>query len=106
MLAILAIPGVCMLLLTNRNAYVSYPIVPIVLVLILSPCRRALCGLFGLFPLHTLYPLMKRWTYWPQAWLGLAMNWGFPVAWLSITGGTLSAIDVRVVVAFFLGTVW
>lgn len=25
---------------------------------------------------------MKRWTNWPQAWLGLAMNWGLPTAWL------------------------
>ena len=29
-----------------------------------------LCGLFGVFPLHALYPLMKRVTNWPQAWLG------------------------------------
>ena len=39
-------------------------------------------GTFGIFPLHTLYPLMKRVTMWPQAWLGLAMNWGLPTAWL------------------------
>jgi len=25
---------------------------------------------------------MKRVTHWPQAWLGLAINWGFIVAWL------------------------
>ncbi|KAJ7726984.1 UbiA prenyltransferase family-domain-containing protein [Mycena olivaceomarginata] len=43
-------------------------------------------GLIGVFPLHALYPLMKRWTWWPQAWLGLAMNWGFPVGWISVTG--------------------
>ena len=65
--------------------------------------RRALIGLIGVFPLHALYPLMKRWTYWPQAWLGLAMNWGFPVAWLSITHGSA---DLYVVISFFLGTVW
>ncbi|EJD42199.1 UbiA prenyltransferase [Auricularia subglabra TFB-10046 SS5] len=40
------------------------------------------CGAFGVFPLHAFYPLMKRWTNWPQAWLGLAMNWGLPTAWL------------------------
>jgi len=39
-------------------------------------------GTFGVFPLHALYPLMKRVTMWPQAWLGLAMNWGLPTAWL------------------------
>lgn len=41
-----------------------------------------LCGTFGVFPLHAFYPLMKRWTNWPQAWLGFAMNWGLPTAWL------------------------
>ncbi|CAK5271332.1 unnamed protein product [Mycena citricolor] len=58
-------------------------------------------GLIGLFPLHALYPLMKRWTYWPQAWLGLAMNWGYPTAWLAIT----STMDWPVVGTFFAGTV-
>ncbi|TFK45743.1 UbiA prenyltransferase [Heliocybe sulcata] len=45
-----------------------------------------LWGIIGVFPLHGLYPLMKRWTNWPQAWLGLAMNWGFTVAWTSELG--------------------
>ncbi|KZT05760.1 UbiA prenyltransferase [Laetiporus sulphureus 93-53] len=40
----------------------------------------ALCGCFGLFPLHALYPLTKRWTWWPQ---GL-VSWGLPTAWLSV----------------------
>lgn len=35
-----------------------------------DPAHSALYGLIGIFPLHALYPLMKRWTYWPQAWLG------------------------------------
>ncbi|KAI0716361.1 UbiA prenyltransferase family-domain-containing protein [Earliella scabrosa] len=43
-------------------------------------------AMVGVFPLHALYPLMKRWTWWPQAWLGLAFNWGIPVAWISVTG--------------------
>ena len=29
---------------------------------------------------------MKRITYWPQAWLGIAMNFGIVVAWVAITG--------------------
>ena len=23
-----------------------------------------------------IYPLLKRWTYWPQLWLGFIINWG------------------------------
>jgi len=46
-------------------------------------------GFFGVFPFHALYPLMKRWTHWPQAWLGFAMNWGFPTAWLCLCPDTV-----------------
>ncbi|KAI0043608.1 4-hydroxybenzoate polyprenyl transferase [Auriscalpium vulgare] len=31
-------------------------------------------GLMTIIPLPGIYPLMKRITYWPQAWLGIAMN--------------------------------
>ncbi len=31
------------------------------------------------------YPFMKRITWWPQAWLGLTFNWGFPMAVAAIT---------------------
>lgn len=32
-----------------------------------------------------IYPLMKRVTYWPQAVLGLAFNWGALVGWTAAT---------------------
>ncbi|NIA71215.1 4-hydroxybenzoate octaprenyltransferase [Pelagibius litoralis] len=32
------------------------------------------------------YPLMKRITYWPQAWLGLTFNWGALLGWTAVTG--------------------
>ncbi len=31
------------------------------------------------------YPFMKRFTYWPQAWLGLTFNWGALVGWAAVT---------------------
>ncbi|MEE2689273.1 MAG: 4-hydroxybenzoate octaprenyltransferase [Pseudomonadota bacterium] len=36
--------------------------------------------------LVALYPLMKRVTYWPQAWLGLTFNWGALVGWTAVVG--------------------
>ena len=33
-----------------------------------------------------VYPFMKRITYWPQAVLGLAFNWGALVGWTAIAG--------------------
>ncbi|KAL0060565.1 hypothetical protein AAF712_012623 [Marasmius tenuissimus] len=44
-------------------------------------------GLLGVFPLHFFYPLMKRVTYWPQAWLGLAVNYGLIIAYLTVSKG-------------------
>ncbi|KAH9980819.1 4-hydroxybenzoate polyprenyl transferase [Lactifluus volemus] len=41
-------------------------------------------GLITVFPLAGLYPLMKRLTYWPQAWLGVAMNSIALVAWSAL----------------------
>jgi 4-hydroxybenzoate polyprenyltransferase len=32
------------------------------------------------------YPFMKRFTWWPQAWLGLVFSWGALVGWSSVTG--------------------
>lgn len=37
--------------------------------------------------LVALYPLMKRITYWPQAFLGITFNWGVLVGWAAVTGG-------------------
>jgi len=35
--------------------------------------------------LVAIYPFMKRITYWPQAVLGLAFNWGVLVGWSAVT---------------------
>ncbi|MFS8110393.1 4-hydroxybenzoate octaprenyltransferase [Rhizobium jaguaris] len=37
-------------------------------------------------PLVFLYPFCKRFTYWPQAVLGAAFNWGMLMAWAEVTG--------------------
>lgn len=36
--------------------------------------------------LVTVYPLMKRITYWPQAVLGLTFNWGALLGWSAVAG--------------------
>ncbi|KAF9800157.1 hypothetical protein IEO21_10422 [Rhodonia placenta] len=58
-------------------------------------------GLIGLVFLDMPYPLTKRWTSWPQTFLGLAMTWGLPVSWVSIVG----QIDWDVIPILFLGSV-
>lgn len=39
----------------------------------------------ALVPLVIIYPLCKRFTYWPQAVLGAAFNWGMLMAWSDTT---------------------
>ncbi|XP_025107740.1 4-hydroxybenzoate polyprenyltransferase, mitochondrial-like isoform X2 [Pomacea canaliculata] len=34
-----------------------------------------------------LYPLAKRYTYWPQVVLGVTLNWGVLLAWSALRGG-------------------
>ena len=38
----------------------------------------------GSMPLAFTYPLMKRFTYWPQLFLGITFNYGLVLAWISI----------------------
>jgi len=37
------------------------------------------------------YPFMKRYTYFPQAWLGMAFGWGAVMAWAAETGSVLDS---------------
>ena len=38
----------------------------------------------GSMPLAFTYPLMKRYTYWPQLFLGITFNYGLILGWVSI----------------------
>lgn len=44
--------------------------------------------MFGIASLGlvAIYPFMKRFTYWPQIFLGLAFNWSALVGWAAVTG--------------------
>ncbi|MDQ6987466.1 MAG: 4-hydroxybenzoate octaprenyltransferase [Mariprofundaceae bacterium] len=41
---------------------------------------------FGAVFLAALYPFMKRYTHWPQAFLGAAFGWSIPMAFAAQTG--------------------
>jgi len=49
-----------------------------------------------------LYPFLKRFTHFPQAWLGMAFGWGAVMAWAAETG---SAFDSPVPWLLFLANV-
>ena len=47
------------------------------------------------------YPYMKRFTYWPQLFLGLTFNWGIIMGWSSITNSINFEIILLYVAAIF-----
>ncbi len=49
-----------------------------------------------------IYPFMKRFTYWPQAVLGLAFNWGALVGWTAVQG----RLDPPALVLYAAGLFW
>ena len=55
----------------------------------------------GSMPLAFTYPLMKRFTYWPQLFLGITFNYGLILGWTSING----EIDI-VPIIFYLGAIF
>ena len=59
-------------------------LVGLVVLLSLKPLAIAL-GVGSLL-LVAAYPFMKRFTWWPQAWLGLTFNWGALLGFAAATG--------------------
>lgn len=58
-------------------------------------------GVLALFPV-AIYPFAKRFTWWPQVFLGLAFNWGAMLAWTAHTG----ALQWPAVILYFAGISW
>jgi len=55
----------------------------------------------GSMPLAFTYPLMKRYTYWPQLFLGVTFNYGLILGWTSVTG------QINIVpIIFYLGAIF
>lgn len=57
---------------------------------------------FSSLGLAAIYPFMKRLTYWPQLFLGLAFNWGALVGWSAIH----SSLSWPPVLLYFGGVFW
>ncbi len=56
----------------------------------------------GSMPLAFTYPLMKRFTYWPQLFLGITFNYGLILGWTSIK----DQIDVLPLILYFGAIFW
>jgi len=56
----------------------------------------------GSMPLAFTYPLMKRFTYWPQLFLGITFNYGLILGWTAIYG----QIDIIPIIFYFGAIFW
>ena len=55
----------------------------------------------GSMPLAFTYPLMKRFIYWPQLFLGITFNYGLILGWTAIEG----QLDLAPII-FYLGAIF
>ena len=53
-------------------------------------------------PLAFTYPLMKRYTYWPQLFLGITFNYGLILGWTSVKG----EIDIIPIILYLGAIFW
>ena len=58
----------------------------------------AICSI----PLAFTYPLIKRFTYWPQLYLGITFNYGIILGWTSIN----PEIDIKPLIFYFGAIFW
>lgn len=58
-------------------------------------------GVLALLPV-AIYPFAKRFTWWPQVFLGLAFNWGALLAWTAHSG----RLEAPAVLLYLSGIAW
>ncbi|MEJ0063698.1 MAG: 4-hydroxybenzoate octaprenyltransferase [Alphaproteobacteria bacterium] len=80
-------------------AFLAFQALPAVMILAELPRLTIWLGMASL-PLIAIYPLMKRFTWWPQLVLGMIFNWGVLMGWAAATGSLSPAAY-----ALYLGAV-
>lgn len=71
------------------------------LVLVQFNLTTIIVGLASL-PFAAMYPFMKRITWWPQFFLGLAFNWGALVGWTALAG----SLEAPALFLYCAGVFW
>ena len=72
-------------------AALMFPAIPLTITL----------GLGSMF-LAFSYPFMKRFTYWPQLFLGITFNWGLLMGWSALLDG----LSLEIVIMYFSAIFW
>ncbi len=79
---------------------VAQALVALLILLTFPPMAIGL-GILALAPV-AIYPFAKRFTWWPQVFLGIAFNWGALLAWTAHTG----RLEWPAVILYLAGIAW
>ena len=74
----------------------------IALIVLLQFNKFTILLAIGSMPLAFSYPLMKRFTYWPQLFLGITFNYGLILGWTAIK----DQIDIVPIIFYFGAIFW
>lgn len=88
---------------TMREAviWMVFQMVAAFLLLLTFNAAAIALGVLALLPV-AIYPFAKRFTWWPQAFLGLAFNWGALLGWTAQTG----SLGWPAVILYAAGIAW
>ncbi|WP_353962931.1 4-hydroxybenzoate octaprenyltransferase [Mesobacterium hydrothermale] len=70
-------------------------------ILLTFPPMAIALGVISLLPV-AIYPFAKRFTWWPQVFLGIAFNWGALLAWTAHSG----SLGLPAVLLYLSGMAW
>ena len=70
-------------------------------ILLTFPLPAIAMGIAALIPV-AIYPFAKRFTWWPQVFLGLAFNWGALLFWVAVRG----TLEWPAVALYLAGIAW
>ena len=87
--------------LTGAFAFLFFCLMVGFAVLLQLPLKAIALGFFALIPI-AIYPLMKRITFWPQLFLGLAFNLSILIGWLCLMPGISVPAIIMYIAAVFL----
>ena len=92
---------------SGREALAVFAVLMLVAFALVLTLNRltVLLSVVGMF-LAASYPYLKRYTYLPQVYLGLAFGWGIPMAYAALTGGVPAIAWVLYVANVFWATAY
>ena len=85
----------------NRAIYISTILCVIAFFVLIQFNNFTIILALGSMPLAFIYPFMKRFTYWPQFFLGITFNYGLMLGWSSINNN----LDI-IPIIFYIGAIF